>query len=247
MANTKFINPNIFYNQVAQTYENFNKHFYQKIAAGLLALIPIETPINSILEIGAGTGFATLLIKNSYPQAKITALEPSESMLNIAKQKISGVNWKLQSFEEFVPQTKPDLIFCSMAAHWLTTSEWQKLISLSKNSTIALALPSVRKNSEVRANQILKKILFKLKTKSLWAKESRNLKAIAASKVKKLTFSEQYSDNKKLVESLYNRGVFLALFGQQAIAAKNLFYEKLEKESPNQAIFDWSFKLIINR
>lgn len=73
------------------------------------------------LEIGAGHGIATQIIASLW-NPNITAIEPGESLFNIAQEqlysfpKIVLIN---ESYENFKTETKYDCIYAATAFHWI--------------------------------------------------------------------------------------------------------------------------------
>jgi len=237
------VNAITFYDKNATQYDlPANKHFYSRIAAELLKLIPAGFTPESILEIGAGTGFSTARLSDKYPHAKITGLEPSAAMLAKAKEKFPDITWQNKSLEDFAACKHFDLVFCSMAAHWLTSKEWQALMNIPAKS-LALALPAISDNTQDnQANMLLKKLVFILKSKPNWLKETRHLDYLFKSrplKIDKLNFIEKFENCNQLAESLYTRGVLVALFGNKAEEAKELLQKDLRSLD-----FNWNLKLI---
>lgn len=253
-----------FYEQIAENYNlPIHQHFYQEVGGKLLEQIPDNLAVNNILEIGSGTGFTTSLLRQRFPKAEIIALEPSFSMLSKAKQKCSGVDFRCEPLSDFDGRRHFDMIVCSMVGHWLSSKEWQKLTDLNKKAILALTLPVINNNDAKKslANQQLKRLLFKLKTSSAWLKQSRlqhpplnplplrEGRAVVSSY--DLEINEKFKTRKELAETLYTRGVFLALFGTKAEIAKNLFLNSpLWGQSPTNnngdsppINFYWSFKL----
>ena len=249
--------PCSFYEQIADDYnEPLHEKFYAQIARNLISNISNIRPINKILEVGAGTGFSTSLIRKQFPEAEIIAIEPSRSMLLAAQTKTRNINWIAQAFADYLPDHKYDLVFSSMAAHWLSLYEWQKLIALCDNSILALSLPSIDNRELVseQANKALRKVVFKLRGSNNWSRQSRNLSPLLSRMDKfssriddrDLLIKERYTDADKLVNSLYHRGVFMALFGDKSEAAKKMFLGVLNEISRSESFaFNWAFKLVI--
>ncbi len=52
-----------------------------------LAAAPTETP--TVLDLGAGTGLFSSLLLHKYPEGRITLIDISEKMLDIAKQRLA--------------------------------------------------------------------------------------------------------------------------------------------------------------
>ena len=249
--------PHNFYEQIADDYnEPLHEKFYAQIARSLISNISNKHTINKILEVGAGTGFSTSQIRKQFPEAEIIAIEPSHSMLLTAQTKVRDINWSAQTFADYLPVHKYDLVFSSMAAHWLSLYEWQKLLAFCDNSILALALPSIDNRELVseQANKALRKVVFKLRGANNWSRQSRDLSSLL-SRIEKfssridahdLLIKEKYTNADELVNSLYHRGVFMALFGDSSETAKKMFLGVLNKidRSENFA-FNWAFKLVI--
>ncbi len=242
-----------FYDSVASNYNlTNNEAFYSQIADELLKLLPAKT-YNNILEIGSGTGFTTMRIKNAYPNAKITAIEPAPAMMAKAQEKVYGITWKNMSFANLNLDFDQnyDLIICSMAAHWLTEKEWQKLNNLAKKSVIALALPAPHPNplpKEERgnvANQLLKNLLFKLKAHPAWLKQARH--QITGDLIHDFEIKEEFTSEEELTKTLHARGVFLALFGDKADEARRQFEIAVSAQPSAVSQFTWNFKLAISK
>ena len=96
----------------------------------------------TILEIGSGTGQATLpLAKRGYT---ITCLEPGLKLMQIAKKKLTKypkVNFLNTTFEEWPVETyKYDLIISATAFHWVDQKVGYKkaYLSLKPNGNLAL-------------------------------------------------------------------------------------------------------------
>lgn len=238
------------YQENAQAYNCVkNKLFYQKIAKELLKIIPGQQ-ISSILEIGGGSGFATTLLQQKYAQAKIVVLEPTKALYLQGQDKLPKVQWLNQTLASFEMQQGFDLIFASMSGHWLSSFELEKLVNLSKNGCLALALPFSVCSPVTNINFHLKQLLFSLKAKPLWSKQSRSLKKLhkllapfSQLTIENLIIKEEFASENELISCLSNRGVFLALFGSQAEVAQKRLTAKL-KQMKKPLVFSWPIKLI---
>jgi len=239
------------YQQKAQAYNSVkNKTFYQKIASELLKIIPNQE-VNSVLEVGGGSGFATVLLQQKYAQAKIVVLEPSKALYLQGQKRLPQAQWLNQTLASFQPQQQFNLVFASMSGHWLSPLELKKLILLSANGCLALALPFSVCSSTANVNFYLKQLLFNLKAKPLWAKTTRSLNKLlnlltpfSEIKTESLVIKEQFDLETELVDCLNSRGVFLALFGSQAEQAEKRLITKL-KEAEKPFLFFWPIKLIV--
>ena len=91
---------------------------------------------SSLLEIGAGSGIATREILR-YWRPKLTAIEPGENLLEIARGKsgsAGNVSFINTTFEDFQTEKTYDGIFSATAFHWLDKStKYQKSHTLLKD------------------------------------------------------------------------------------------------------------------
>ena len=71
-----------------------------------------------ILDAGAGTGYFTAALMNRRPDASLMALDLSEGMLNVARERFQG--WRVGGDVEALPlrDASIDLIFSNMAIQW---------------------------------------------------------------------------------------------------------------------------------
>lgn len=73
----------------------------------------------SILDSGCGTGLVAEELQRRWPQAKLTALDASRSMLEEAQRKLPQLSVLTGDILTLEPGQKFDAIFSSMALHWL--------------------------------------------------------------------------------------------------------------------------------
>jgi tRNA (cmo5U34)-methyltransferase len=76
-----------------------------------------------VADIGAGTGLLSKLIIDSYPKAKITLVDISEEMLNIAKNRLKqypNIEYNLSDYSKQLPAGNFDLIVSSLSIHHLS-------------------------------------------------------------------------------------------------------------------------------
>ncbi|MDA8164913.1 MAG: methyltransferase domain-containing protein [Desulfobacteraceae bacterium] len=109
------------FSQAAPTYDRHAG--IQHEAAALLASRLPAGPVGSVLEIGCGTGRYTLLLANRYPGARITALDFSPAMIEVAAGKLDGrpdIRFRDEDAELFLERaaTSFDLITSNAACHW---------------------------------------------------------------------------------------------------------------------------------
>ncbi len=100
--------------------------FYR--AAVRAAAVTEKSP--AILDIGAGTGLFSMLLRETYPGATITLLDISEKMLGIAKQRFAGredVHFIAADYRHEEPGGPFDAVCSALSIHHLETAEKRDL------------------------------------------------------------------------------------------------------------------------
>lgn len=246
-----------FFSEAAGRYGGAaNERFYRTIADGLLEKVPASIDPKSILEVGAGTGFATAPIRARWPKARITALEPAAGMLKIGRAVATDIDWRADRLADF-QGSKYDLVVASMSYHWLTPAEREKLIFLAGQGALALAVPisALRQSGSLSkktpAQLALLETVHSLRVEPGWPRETRRpevlleelsakFKQVAASE---LTIDEVYEKPSELIESLSARGALEALFGRLADAAATELDGRLF--GLTDITFSWAISLTI--
>jgi malonyl-CoA O-methyltransferase len=109
----------------AQTYD-LESRVQRAVAAKLAATIGFCENIDSVLEIGCGTGIFTEHLTSLFPLASIDAVDISEPMIEAASKRMgerSRVCWHTADALRFDPGKKFSLIASSSALHWITPAE----------------------------------------------------------------------------------------------------------------------------
>ena len=108
------------FSRAARHYDDF-AHFQRDVADRLLASIETTTEVNTILDIGSGTGYCATRLLERYPHARIVSLDIADAMLTHAKQKGNPERerWVCGDGEglPFVNNSF-DLIVSSLAMQW---------------------------------------------------------------------------------------------------------------------------------
>ena len=113
MGNEKYFDENVI------LYDKFRPTYGTKIFEDILSYSRI-TKSSKILEIGCGTGNATLPMIQT--RAEVTAVEIGENLSKYTAQKFSKYsNFQIIhcAFEDFQAPTNYDLIFSATAFHWI--------------------------------------------------------------------------------------------------------------------------------
>lgn len=109
------------FNTVAQLYDTYRPSYPPALVEAILSTsgIPRE---GQILEIGSGTGIATVLFaRRGYT---ILCLEPGENLVKIARRKLrdfSKVDFRVTTFEDWDSEDhRFDLVISAQAFHWIS-------------------------------------------------------------------------------------------------------------------------------
>ena len=129
-----------FFQLMAAEYDQpLHEGFYRRVAAELLGMIPAGLAADAILEVGAGSGFATTLLRERFPMAGIVALEPSPEMMARGSSKAAGVEWTCRPLSDKAGG-RFDLVTAFMSFHWLDPRE-RNANRAGRGGMLALALP----------------------------------------------------------------------------------------------------------
>jgi malonyl-CoA O-methyltransferase len=115
-------------------------HIQRRMAQWLLANIPSHSTVNSILEIGCGTGSLTLELRTRFPNAELTVIDLSPAMIAATRQKLADlsarVTFIIGDAESIIPQLAEDqpgsfdLIISNAAFQWFNEPEGTALACL---------------------------------------------------------------------------------------------------------------------
>ena len=126
--------------QIKDTFENAAKDFddiiiklvpfYNEMVNDLIFVIPFEKNEKiDVIDLGCGTGTLSLKLKEFFTNAKITCMDMTKNMLELAKIKLSeyeNVEYILENFYTFNFNKKYDVVISSFALHHLITAEDKK-------------------------------------------------------------------------------------------------------------------------
>lgn len=104
-----------------------------------VSLINTKSKNPTVLDIGAGTGLLSSLILEKYPAAKMTLIDISEKMFDVAKERLSNfpdVKYILSDYTTYEFDGEFDIIVSALSIHHLTDTEkkdlYQKAFSMLK-------------------------------------------------------------------------------------------------------------------
>ena len=113
-------------------------------ALDLLTRIPLEAP-NVVYDLGCGPGTVTLLLKERWPEARITGVDSSATMLQRARELDASIAWREGDLSTWEPDTPADLLFSNAVMHWLDGHEAlfpRLLAGLKPGGVLAVQMPN---------------------------------------------------------------------------------------------------------
>jgi len=94
---------------------------------GQTAAAAKDVSARTILELGIGTGETAKRVLAAHPDARLTAIDSSEQMLERARRVVPQVDLRLARLEDPLPDGPFDLVVSALAAHHLDGPDKQDL------------------------------------------------------------------------------------------------------------------------
>jgi ubiquinone/menaquinone biosynthesis C-methylase UbiE len=117
------------FDEVAAEYDRYRPAYPDELVDQACRVAGIG-PGDRVLEIGCGTGQLTrsLLARGLH----VTAVEPGESLIALARQNLEGVEFVNARFEDaLLPRGQFQAVFCASAFHWADPEvSWRKVADL---------------------------------------------------------------------------------------------------------------------
>ena len=111
------------FGQAAYAYDQ-NADIQRLCSQNLIKLLPSYLDIESFVDVGAGTGFASIELLKIYPNAKCTLIDLSAEMLEIAKSKTCNSNIIKANAETFDFENNHfDLAISNLSLQWFSDFE----------------------------------------------------------------------------------------------------------------------------
>lgn len=146
------------FNEAAQNYDQQRKKLipcFEDYYGVATALAESEHDAPAVLDLGAGTGLFSELILQKYPKAKVTLIDLSSGMLDIAKARFHehpNVRYIVGDYTKFEYPERYDMVISSLSIHHLSDSEkkelYHKVYSIMKNSSVFINADQVLGNTE---------------------------------------------------------------------------------------------------
>ncbi|KNF07201.1 methyltransferase, type 12 [Gottschalkia purinilytica] len=103
---------------------------YEQMIHSMVSVIPFDQNDSiKVIDLGAGTGNVSKVIKDKFKNAKITCLDISRNMTEMAKLKLygySGVKYEIEDFYSYNFKEKYNVIVSSLSLHHLATDDDKK-------------------------------------------------------------------------------------------------------------------------
>ncbi len=92
-------------------------------AIDLISKINIGFQPDTILDIGCGPGNSSRALLQRWPDAKLTGIDSSISMIEKAKADYPANNWIVADASDFNPDIKYDIVFSNATIQWIPNHE----------------------------------------------------------------------------------------------------------------------------
>jgi trans-aconitate 2-methyltransferase len=89
-----------------------------RAARELLTRVPLER-VDRAVDLGCGPGNSTALLRDRWPNAKLTGIDSSSEMLERARRDFPTVEWLLGDAGGYRASEPVDLLFANAVFHWL--------------------------------------------------------------------------------------------------------------------------------
>jgi trans-aconitate 2-methyltransferase len=112
----------------------------------LVAAISI-TPVRRIIDLGCGPGNSTRVLEGKWPEAEITGLDSSASMIDVARREQPRHRWLVQGITEWTANARDDfdIVFANASLQWVDDHAWlyPKLLErVSPGGVLAVQIPA---------------------------------------------------------------------------------------------------------
>ena len=101
--------------------------YYEQMIEAMIDVIPFEeNQVIDVIDLGAGTGSIARAVKERFPNARITCLDFSSKMLEMAKVKLkpySDISYILANFYQYQFDKKYDVVISSLALHHIVEDD----------------------------------------------------------------------------------------------------------------------------
>jgi tRNA (cmo5U34)-methyltransferase len=136
----------IKFDEISQAYDVQRRKLipcFDDFYAIAVSLAELKTDTPRILDLGAGTGLMSSFLLQRYPKARITLIDISEGMLNVAKLRFKdnpNVTFITADYTKYEYTDCYDLVISSLSIHHLEDQEkkqlYKKIFSVMHNKSL---------------------------------------------------------------------------------------------------------------
>ncbi|PKB83340.1 MAG: trans-aconitate 2-methyltransferase [SAR202 cluster bacterium Io17-Chloro-G9] len=98
----------------------------------------------TVYDLGCGTGAVTAMMKERWPDARVTGVDSSPAMLDRARKLDADVHWLERDLNEWKPEEPASLLYSNAVLHWLDDHETlfpQLMSALKPGGVLAVQMP----------------------------------------------------------------------------------------------------------
>lgn len=124
------------FNEVSEEYDSQRRNIipcFEDFYRTLVAIANVDNNIPKILDIGAGTGLCSYFLLKKYPDAKLTLIDLSDKMLDIAKKRFANnpsVQYIAQDYTQYEYSDQYDIIISALSIHHLAGDQKKQLYEI---------------------------------------------------------------------------------------------------------------------
>ncbi len=139
---------------------------YKEIQTLMASLLPFpKKEYLRVLDLGCGTGETSISLLKEYPLARVTGIDSSPDMLDVARKKVKHTTWRVdflcQDIRAFRLEGEFDVIVSGFSLHFLTPDEKEeilgKCLALLKDGGVFIDSEAVLSPSERVYNMYMDK------------------------------------------------------------------------------------------
>jgi trans-aconitate 2-methyltransferase len=112
----------------------------------LVAAISLS-PVQRVIDLGCGPGNSTSVLAERWPDAEISGLDNSESMIRVAQKEQPKRTWIVSDIAQWAASNREqfDVVFSNAALHWVDNHQWlypRLLERVRKGGVLAVQMPA---------------------------------------------------------------------------------------------------------
>lgn len=127
---------NRFKSEESANYDNVIRRripLYGEIQTLMASLLPFpKKEYLRVLDLGCGTGETSISLLKEYPLARVTGIDSSPDMLEVARKKVKHTTWRVdflcQDIKAFNLEGEFDVIISGFSLHFLTPDQKEEIL-----------------------------------------------------------------------------------------------------------------------